>query len=195
MAGDKVLRAIEEDALAKKATTAANSDPEDTEEFDLSSLLPEKVRSIIGEIPYELFKSRYESVFEDILNGEHLVSGYVLFSLQIGKIAVSVRGLTKKEAAFCASFYSMENDDQFAAAMGLDEASRYRLALSVRSVNSMTFPVLPAVGSDWMNDDTVKQVLDTIDGWDETFTMTLVNLLGDIEEAKRLAIQESLIHP
>ena len=206
MTGGTIRRQIEEAEKQKKAERqeankaerAESVQDKDGEDFDPSSLLPKVVPSALGDLPYAKFKDKYHEIYNQILDGEHLITGFVLHLCKFGKIEIQLRSLTTKEAAFVHSLIPMNMHAEDASErMAL--FNQARLAIAVRRVMQTEHPKLPApkIGEeeDWFATDIVKQVVDVISNWDETFSAVVSNILDDIGAAKGLALREALLNP
>ena len=66
---------------------------------EISKLLPDKVDSAFGEVPYDTFKDLYKDVYEAVTNKDHWAMGYVSHEFDLyDDVPVRVRTMRKREA-------------------------------------------------------------------------------------------------
>lgn len=72
---------------------------EQKQDKEISELLPTKVESAFGELPYATFKELYKDVYEAVTNKDHWALGYVSHEFDVyDGAAVRVRTMRKREA-------------------------------------------------------------------------------------------------
>jgi len=72
---------------------------EQKQDDEIAELLPNRVETAFGEIPYTTFKELYKDVYEAVANKDHWALGYVSHEFEVYEgAAVRVRTMRKREA-------------------------------------------------------------------------------------------------
>ncbi len=169
--------------------TKEQEDPE-------KKLIPETVSCIYGmEYPYEDFKEKYSSVYEQVQNMENLLSSRVKYTGTLGNLEFKVSTLKQSEQSVLAQFMPSAMDDNVEAA--LVEFSLCKVAMALVSVGSMKFPearvAFGATKAEWK--ELAEDKLDFLDEIDSGLVQMIGNVYDDVCRAKAYAFIEISANP
>jgi len=161
--------------------------------------LPDTVQSVVvGDLPYARFKQRYEQVYAQVRDKDHLLSGRVRFETELAGMPVVIRSLRQRDRRALSAWAP---DARAEHRVFLNQDFQYRLrlvVLSVEKIGDATFPDPPSTLTDfaaWEKVPAVAQALAYAEDWDETLFGLVLGLLSDLETAKHLALLENLGNP
>ena len=193
---DEAARALQEQA---KASAEAPSPEKTAAEAEIKSQIPEVVQSgVLGRVSYSVFKRRYSSVYDQVRDKDHLLSGQVRFTGDVSGIPIVLRSLRQRDRRALAP---LSRDPRIDQGEFMAQDFRYRLRMVVMSVDKIgdaNFPDPPTKGqsiADWEKIETVQQALDYAEDWDETLFTIVLNTVGDMELAKHFALLEDVVNP
>lgn len=170
-------------------------------ESEINARLPELVFSdIYGKIPYKEFKAKYENIWEQVSNKDHLITQRIKHRAKLGSTHVLVQSLTKREQKALTFFEPPPADDGDHTVIR-DKQMEYsilRLILQVEQIGSIEFPAIrltPETREKWRSDAAVKQQYDYLLDLDPIYFSHLLGILNDVDQAKYFALIENLKNP
>lgn len=196
------------EAITRAAEDAAEEVAEEKEQAakdKIDSKLPETVGSgIYGEIPYAEFKRLYESVWDQIAEKDHLLTGRITFDFEVGSIGITIQSLTRREAqaltVYEANPVGFADTTPRSRASQLMEYATRRMIVQVVSVGeARNFgsgkDLTPDGREDWEKDESVRQAYDYLMDLDPTIFEHFIAVANDIDQAKYFALVENMKDP
>lgn len=191
----RTAEAIERGRAEEKAGKEKHKETDERDK-EIESLLPKKIASVFGEIPFKTFKKMYKSVWEQVENKEHFARGFCTFSYDVSKnLPIVFRTFRVNETVVI---------NRFAADPGLDfnkfivKDSAYRtiqLVLGIQEFDGKELEPLKMPTGDfdeWKDSEAVQARFDWIGGLPEELTALMSGILTDVTIAYRLALRENL---
>ena len=207
---EKVLGEIQEqqlDALERSQDDAKKAKSEEDEKKRVEAidkLLPKDINASFGEVPYAIFKEKFQSVWDQIADKSHLARGFCTYTSEPApNVEVSIRTLRSGEMKFLRRF-TPNTDPMKDPSMYMEEDSLFRSVRFVLAVMAFDGNDLPEVeiprsrmvsGEEveaWLEDKQVKDRFNWLDVLPEELTDTIAGAFVDLSLAYRYALQENL---
>jgi len=161
--------------------------------------LPSEVNSdVFGKLSFADFKTKYQSVWDQITDKDHLITGRITHETKILKTELVVQSMSRREQTAIAMFDPLFGSvDQTTPEVRRD-LSAYRIIIQLVRLGQTTFPkvsLTPDNRSSWASDPLVKQQYEYILDLDPIYFSYILNVLNDLDQAKQLALLENLRNP
>lgn len=204
--------ALTEAVEAAKAAEAINQTQSDTEKAkqaaaekarvdEIDKMLPKEVFCFLGKVSFDLFKTFYKAVWDQVENKDHLARGYVIVEKAVAPhLNVIVRSFKTKEMRLLTQFSPVASPET-ATAKYADETFTFRnarLALGILSFDGKDLGALPLPSEadkdleKWMALSSVKARIEMIESLPEELVDAIAALVNDTILAYRFALQENL---
>ena len=161
---------------------------------------PTPVEKVLNDPSYVEFKERYSDVYEQIKGRAHLVAGYISIERDLAGIgAVKVRTMTKRERDMLAMNVPRGEDLPTKDAIKNSILhSNLTLALCVMEIEALEvkgddYNLIYPRGAEfksWFDSEKTQRKLGVIGDFSEYLEDLLLNLVGDVRLAARLALTE-----
>lgn len=187
-----------EERLKSPQGAADDTPAEPTLADKIDKYLPEKVYSSSrqSEYSYAEFKNLYSEVWDSVASKDHLMKGSVSITLPLGGSDVTVRSLSAREAQGLAKW---ENDAVGGQSGEQREFFLRRLVVQVESIGGQVFnrsiKLTPTNAEEWSEDAMVKQAYEFFAEKDMALILLIIDMIGDLDLAKQLALTENLKRP
>jgi len=207
---EKVLGDIQEDkirALENAQADAKRGKAEADEEkrvAAINKLLPDEVAASFGDLPYAIFKERFQTIWDQVAEKLHLSRCYCTYTFEPSpNTSVTIRTLRSKEMKFLRRFTPV-TDPADSPAQYMDEDSVFRYVRFVIGVTEydgnempeVTLPkkrlLTPEDMEAWMEDKYVSDRLDFFEDQPEELSDRIAGAFMDVSMAYRYALQENL---
>ncbi len=201
------------DTIAKSIKETSKPEAEQAAESKTPTYLPAFIDSgVYGRMPYAEFKRVYQTIWDQVRTKEYLLSGRVTYVADIAGNRFTLRSLKRREEQALALWEPSavpENADQkpdeMHAAHGRRVAIQVRNAsrqlvvqLSGNNIQGLRIEVpdlTPETAAAWLDNDAVKQSLAVLDALDNQIATSLLDLIYDMNVARRQALLENLRNP
>jgi len=207
---EKILDNIQEDKLRALETSQADAkkakaESEKKSRLDaIDKLLPSDVNASFGNLPFNIFKERFQTVWDQVAEKTHLSRGYCDYSFEAApNLQVTIRSLKSGEMKFLRRFTPATNPSEDAATY-MDEDTLFcnvRFAIAVSNFDGNHLPsisvpkrrLLTKEDTDaWLDDPDVRSRLDWVDDLPEELKDFIAGVFVDLTIAYRFALQENL---
>jgi len=193
---ERAEKAIEEGE--KKAEASKEEDVEkDEREKEIDKLIPSKITTSIGPMPFESFKRWLSPIWDQVASKEHLARGFCTVDRDISGIHVVFRTFRSREMRIINSFSPVSNPDTDFSKY-LDEDATYRaiqIVFGITEFDGKTVPQVKFPDGDlqtWRDSEDLKARLNWVDALPEELLSLMNAVLGDVTIAYRLALRENL---
>lgn len=187
------------DAKAAEAVEKVRKEEEDKKAREDIVKLPEEVISdIFGKLTYAEFKERYKSVWEQVTDKDHLITGRIQYTTKILKTELVVQSMSRREQTAIALFDPLFGVSNTQTAEVKRDLGAYRVIIQTVRLGDTVFPKVPLTSENrvtWAADPVVKQQYDYILDVDPIFFNYILSVLNDVDQAKQLALLENLRNP
>jgi len=195
----KELESLEQ--MKDRKEEEALEEEEKKQNAEIDKLLPERVESAFGELPYATFKELYQDVFDAVANKDHWSLGYVSHAMDLyDGVPVRVRTLRKREAdvlrgvAPKGAAYPGADIDQFNAERA--EYETVRLLVCLQQFGEIQFEdsvkLSLANFSEWRESKDAKARAEQVDDLPDEVISLLGAVINDTMVAYRCAMTENL---
>ena len=207
---EKILGDIQEEKIrelenAQADAKKAKAEADEAERIKaIDKLLPPDVSASFGELPYAIFKERYQTVWNQVSEKTHLTRGWCDYTFEAApNLQATIRTLKSKEMKFLRRFTPTTDPAENPAAY-MDEDSLFRNARFEIAVTTFAGTHRPAVEipkkrvhtekdvEEWMNSKPVADRFDWVGDLPEELTDTIAGIFMDLSLAYRFALQENL---
>jgi len=185
---------------AEKAEAPAAASPAVAEEP--WEAVPKRIGSgVYGFMPFEAFKRRYASVWEQVASKDHLMTGRFSYETTLLGRPLKLRSMTRREEKALSCWLPSPLASGATAAEIEEAQTEYvtlRLVLQVERIGDVRGPAVrltPETRDAWRKDPVVTQMLDYIYDLDTAVSAQLVALLNDFDVARQYALLENLRNP
>lgn len=199
---EKQLKALER---SQDDAKKAKADEKEQKRLDaIDKLLPKEIAASFGDVPYDIFKERFKSIWDQIADKTHLARGYCVYAFSpLPNVTVSIRTLRSGEMKFLRRFTPSTNPTEDPARY-MDEDSLFRDVRFVMAVTLFDGGELPEIPipkerilskediEEWMKDRQVSDRFDWVDSLPEELTGTIAGAFMDMSLAYRYGLQENL---
>ena len=187
------------DAKAAEAVEKVRKEEEDKKAREDVVKLPEEVISdIFGKLTYAEFKERYKSVWEQVTDKDHLITGRIQYTTKILKTELVVQSMSRREQTAIALFDPLFGVSTTQTSEVKRDLGAYRVIIQTVRLGETLFPKVPLTSENrltWAADPVVKQQYDYILDVDPIFFNYILSVLNDVDQAKQLALLENLRNP
>lgn len=187
------------DAKAAEAVEKVRKEEEEKKAREDIVKLPEEVISdIFGKLTYAEFKERYKSVWEQVTDKDHLITGRIQYTTKILKTELVVQSMSRREQTAIALFDPLFGVSTTQTAEIKRDLGAYRVIIQTVRLGETLFPKVPLTSENrvtWAADPVVKQQYDYILDIDPIFFNYILSVLNDVDQAKQLALLENLRNP
>ena len=187
------------DAKAAEAVEKVRKEEEDKKAREDIVKLPEEVISdIFGKLTYAEFKERYKSVWEQVTDKDHLITGRIQYTTKILKTELVVQSMSRREQTAIALFDPLFGVSTTQTSEVKRDLGAYRVIIQTVRLGETLFPKVPLTSENrltWAADPVVKQQYDYILDVDPIFFNYILSVLNDVDQAKQLALLENLRNP
>lgn len=202
------------DTIAKSIKENGKTETEQTAEKTAPTYLPAFIDSgVYGRMPYAEFKRVYQTIWDQVRAKEYLLSGRVTYVADIAGNQVTLRSLRRREEQALALWEpsavpensEQRTPDEMHAAHGRRVAIQVRNAsrqlvmqLSGNDIQGIRIEVpdlLPEDADKWLAHEAVKQSLAVLDALDNQIATSLLDIIYDMNVARRFALLENLRNP
>ena len=187
------------DAKAAEAVEKVRKEEEDKKAREDIVKLPEEVISdIFGKLTYDEFKERYKSVWEQVTDKDHLITGRIQYTTKILKTELVVQSMSRREQTAIALFDPLFGVSTTQTSEVKRDLGAYRVIIQTVRLGDTVFPKVPLTSENrvtWAADPVVKQQYDYILDVDPIFFNYILSVLNDVDQAKQLALLENLRNP
>jgi hypothetical protein len=187
------------DAKAAEAVEKVRKEEEDKKAREDIVKLPEEVISdIFGKLTYAEFKERYKSVWEQVTDKDHLITGRIQYTTKILKTELVVQSMSRREQTAIALFDPLFGVSTTQTSEVKRDLGAYRVIIQTVRLGDTVFPKVPLTSENrvtWAADPVVKQQYDYILDVDPIFFNYILSVLNDVDQAKQLALLENLRNP
>lgn len=187
------------DAKAAEAVEKVRKEEEEKKAREDIVKLPEEVISdIFGKLTYAEFKERYKSVWEQVTDKDHLITGRIQYTTKILKTELVVQSMSRREQTAIALFDPLFGVSTTQTSEVKRDLGAYRVIIQTVRLGETLFPKVPLTSENrltWAADPVVKQQYDYILDIDPIFFNYILSVLNDIDQAKQLALLENLRNP
>lgn len=184
-----------------KAVDAVNKVHEEEEAKPKSEIvkLPATVVSdLYGQVSFDEFKDRYASIWQQITDKDHLITGRIQYTSKIMKTDLTVQSLSRREQTALSLFDPLFGTASSSAPEVRKDISAYRVILQLIKLGSTVFNKVtlnPDTRLTWAADPAIKQQYEYILDLDPIYFHYILSLLNDLDQAKQLALLENLKNP
>lgn len=190
------------ESQAKEVAKERVEDRKSKRDEKIDAKLPKQVQCVAGVVSYDEFKQLYKSIWEQIEEKDHLLTGRITFDTKIGKTEIRLQSLKRREEQALTAYEPTpigfkDTSPQDRAAQQIGFQSR-RMVIQIVNLGEATFPdfkLTPETRSDWESDEAVIQAMDYLLDMDPTLFEHLVTLIGDMDQAKYFALVENMKNP
>lgn len=187
------------DAKAAEAVEKVRKEEEDKKAREDIVKLPEEIISdIFGKLTYAEFKERYKSVWEQVTDKDHLITGRIQYTTKILKTELVVQSMSRREQTAIALFDPLFGMSTTQTSEVKRDLGAYRVIIQTVRLGETLFPKVPLTSENrltWAADPVVKQQYDYILDVDPIFFNYILSVLNDVDQAKQLALLENLRNP
>jgi hypothetical protein len=187
------------DAKAAEAVEKVRKEEEDKKAREDIVKLPEEIISdIFGKLTYAEFKERYKSVWEQVTDKDHLITGRIQYTTKILKTELVVQSMSRREQTAIALFDPLFGVSTTQTSEVKRDLGAYRVIIQTVRLGDTVFPKVPLTSENrvtWAADPVVKQQYDYILDVDPIFFNYILSVLNDVDQAKQLALLENLRNP
>lgn len=210
MSREKIIGEIQEDKIrelenAQADAKKAKAEADEKKRLDaIDKLLPLEVTTSFGEVPYEVFKERFQSVWDQVARKTHLTSGFCTYTFEAAPdFYVTIRTLKNREMKFLQRFTPLtdpaENPAKYLDEDTLMRNVRFVLAVVDYGGNPMGDIEIPRTRvlsdedvTEWLKSKTVASRLDWVDDLPAEFADHVTGTFVDLTTAYRFALRENL---
>lgn len=161
--------------------------------------LPEDVTSdIFGKLSYNEFKAQYKSIWDQVIDKDHLITGRIQYTTKILKTELVVQSMSRREQTAIALFDPLFGISSTQSNEVKRDLGAYRVVIQIVRLGDTVFQKVPLTSDNrttWAADPLVKQQYDYILDMDPIFFNYILSVLNDLDQAKQLALLENLKNP
>jgi hypothetical protein len=187
------------DSKAVEAVEKVRKDEEEKKAREDIVKLPEEVISdIFGKLTYAEFKDRYKSVWEQVTDKDHLITGRIQYTTKILKTELVVQSMSRREQTAIALFDPLFGISNTQTSEVKRDLGAYRVIIQTVRLGDTIFPKVTLTSENrttWAADPAIKQQYDYILDIDPIFFNYILSVLNDVDQAKQLALLENLRNP
>lgn len=194
---DKIKEAIKKQASPVSPPSEQPENKNNAKDPDsfVDAQLPKEVSTTFGLMPYSTFKTRFSSVFEQVIEKSHLVFNSVSMEFKVGAMHIKLRTLSSLEKRALTIFAPDPKLEYAAFTARWIDKSMYTLVLCCAEIDGKPLPPITVTRDNlltWFESEAVKKTLNFFDSLDDEFIQLLSTLQADLELAKRFALIENL---
>jgi hypothetical protein len=207
---EKIVDKIQEDKIRELENAQADAKKAEAEAAEqrrieaIDKLLPKEVNASFGEVPFEFFKERFQTVWTQIAEKTHLTRGFCTYTFDVAPgLSVTIRTLKSGEMKFLRRF-TPTTDPAENPAQYMDEDSLFRNVRFVIAVTEFDGNPMPDIEipkkrllkdedlEEWLGTKAVADRFDWVDDLPEELTDAVAGTFVDLSIAYRNALQENL---
>lgn len=187
------------DSQAAEAVDKVRKEESDKASREDLVKLPEEVTSdIFGKLSYSEFKAQYKSIWDQVIDKDHLITGRIQYTTKILKTELVVQSMSRREQTAIALFDPLFGISSTQSNEVKRDLGAYRVVIQIVRLGDTIFQKVPLTSDNrttWAADPLVKQQYDYILDMDPIFFNYILSVLNDLDQAKQLALLENLKNP
>lgn len=161
--------------------------------------LPEEVDCVLGKrTPYATFKEHYKSVYDQVVQMEHLLLGRIAYSgTMLRQLPFTVHTLKQAELGLLNSFFPMNSSTSEYLPRDMYMYELYKAIMCTESIKGTKIPAsgvtFTTTKEEWKL--RMRDVIAMFEFYDPTIITYLTNTYEDVNAAKQYAFMELLPNP